>query len=430
MPVSNPDTTPIEDKALSKEETIDFLSEESGGEQETLELEKDRKEKIDEKKDKKDEEKGKEGDEEKEEAKVEKSLEDELEEELEVPDEDKLELITPPRRKEILTKYPEIFKEFPGLETSLYRERAYSEIFPTIPDAKEALERAKALDSYEEEIMSGSTESLLTDVRDNDKEAFSKVVDNYLPTLYKVDESAYYHTIGNIIKHTIMTMVKDGRESGAEELIQAADVVNQFIFGTKQFTPPSRLSREEAKADSKETEQDEREMKFLERQFDGALDTITTKTDNILKSTIDKNIDPNESMTDYVRKHAVSEAFDTLEKVMSEDTRFRTILDKLWERAFNDGFSTESMDKIRSAYLSKARTLLPAIIKKSRNDALKGLGKRVREEDDTDRKDKKGPLPVGRERSHSTSPQSGKTDRDKARAIPKGTRTLDYLMQD
>jgi hypothetical protein len=136
-------------------------------------------------------------------------------------------------------------------------------------------------------------------------------------------------------------------------------------------------------------------------------------------------------MTDYVKKNATREAFDNLENAIAADSRFRAVLDKLWEKAFSDDFSTESMDRIKSAYTSKAKTLLPAIIKKARNEALKGLGKRVRDDDeDTDKKDKRGPLPVGKARSQSTSPQSGKTVKDQARSIPKGTSTLDYLMRD
>jgi hypothetical protein len=412
-------TGPIEDKSLSREDVIELLGEDEP-EQETIELEKPAKKAA--------KETDKEGEEETKEQK-ELSLEDEIEEELAEPDEDKLELVVPLRRKEILAKYPEIFKDFPGLESSIYREKAFTELLPTIADAKAAVEKSERLDTYENEIMEGSTESLLNAVLNTDKNSFDKVIDNYLPTLFKVNEAAYYHTIGNVIKHTIMTMVKDGRDNNVDDLLAAADTLNQYIFGSKTFTPPQKLS-----TDTKNPEVDEvaeRERAFTQRQFDTAKDTVTTKTENVLKATIDKNIDPNDSMTDYVRKNATREAFDNLENAIAADSRFRAVLDKLWEKAFSDDFSTESMDRIKSAYTSKAKTLLPAIIKKARNEALKGLGKRVRDDDeDTNRKDKRGPLPVGKARSQSTSPQSGKTVKDQARSIPKKTSTLDYLMQD
>jgi hypothetical protein len=47
----------------------------------------------------------------------------EIEEELEPPTEEQLELVTPVRRKEILTKYPNLFKDFPYLEKAYYREQ-------------------------------------------------------------------------------------------------------------------------------------------------------------------------------------------------------------------------------------------------------------------------------------------------------------------
>lgn len=416
----------VEDKALDKESVIELLGEDDK-EQETLELEEtpkaDRKEKA--RGEKETSEEAKETSEEKE-----LTLEEELEVELKEPDETELELLEAPRRKEILAKYPNIFKDFPQLERSMYREQKYSEILPTIEDAKLAAGKAGLLDQYEKEIMGGSTESLLTTVRDNDKEAFAKVVDNYLPTLFKVDQHSYYHTIGNIIKHTIISMVRDGKEQSSEELETAAAVLNQYIFGTTQFSHPQKLSKEEVADDGskgKEEELSRKEKEFLERQYTSARDDLSTRVDNVIKASVDKAIDPNESMTEYVKGKATSDVLEGLEGLISRDTRFRVIYDKLWERAFDNDFGKESMDRIKSAYLSKAKTLLPLLIKKSRNEALRGNRKAS---DDNNQKDKKGPLPVGKIRS-STTPASGSANRgSNAKQIPRGMSTLEYLNSD
>jgi hypothetical protein len=422
----------IEDKTLGKEDIVDILAEETT-EEEALELEEAKKktEKKAAKDDKEDKDKDrKDGDVENEE----KSLEDEIEEELEEPNEEELELTTSISRREILAKYPNIFKDFPALQNAYYREQKYSEILPTIEDARVAVERSTILDNYEEEIMSnGSMESLLTAVKDGDGESFAKVVDNFLPTLYKIDEPAYYHTIGNIVKHTIITMVRDGKESGTDELVSAANILNQYIFGSNKFSPPSKLSKasEVSQADSsREAAIAERESKFREQQYDSAMSTLTTKTDNIIKATIDKNIDPRDSMSNYVKRNASREVSEGLEEMISKDVRFKGVLDKLWERAFEANFSSESVDRVKSAYLSKAKTLLPQLIRKSRNEALKGIGRRVNDEDDTDNKDKKGPLPVGKTRSAASSTNSGKTDKDRAKGIPKGMTSLEYINSD
>ena len=65
---------------------------------------------------------------------------------------------------------------------------------------------------------------------------------------------------------------------------------------------------------------------------------MQTKADNVLKSTIDGHIDPNGTMTEYVKNHATKEAFDNLETLISKDATFRSILDKLWEKAFQVEF--------------------------------------------------------------------------------------------
>src|SRR5262245_51212983 len=62
----------------------------------------------------------------------------ELEQELQGPTDEQLELVTPVRRREILKKYPNLFKDFPYLEKAYYREQQFTELLPTIEDARNA----------------------------------------------------------------------------------------------------------------------------------------------------------------------------------------------------------------------------------------------------------------------------------------------------
>src|SRR5215471_8169350 len=138
----------------------------------------------------------------------------ELEAELQEPSEEQLELVTPVRRRDILKKYPNIFKDFPYLEKAYYREQQFTELLPTIEDAKAAVEKSKVLDRFESDVTSGNTETILRAVKETSPDAFLKIVDNYLPTLAKVDEKAFFHVIGNVTKHTIINMVNEARRLG------------------------------------------------------------------------------------------------------------------------------------------------------------------------------------------------------------------------
>jgi hypothetical protein len=346
-----------------------------------------------------------------EETESEPEIELETEEETEKPDEEELELTTPVRRKEILQKYPNLFKDFPYLEKAYYREQQYTEILPSLDDAKVAVEKAETLDNFEKELLGGSAESILKAVKENNQDAYNKLVDNYLPSLAKVDQQAFHHVVGNVIKQTIIGMYQESRTTQNDALANAAVILNQFVFGTSNFAPPSQLAKPESP--DKSELQSERQ-KFIQERFETTRDDLATKVANTLKATIEQNIDPRESMTDYVKKNASRDAMEQLNSLIDKDTRFRAILDKLWEKAFQSNFSKDSVDKIRSAYFSKAKTLLPTVIKQARNSALKGLGKQ------TDSVDRRGPIPPGKTTTQgSRSPQ-----------LKSGMSTLDFFMQD
>jgi hypothetical protein len=360
----------------------------------------------------------------------------ELEDELKPPSEEDInELVTPVRRKEILAKYPKLFKDFPYLEKAYYREQQFTELLPTVQDAKIAVEKAQILDRAEQQIMSGDISAVLAAAKQESQDAFYKIADNYLPALRRVDQQAYYHVLGNVIKDTIVTMVREGRALGDQgaPLQAAANVLNQFVFGSQNFTPPSTLSRQvNPNEQYREQQIQQQDSQRIYSQFEGVKDDLQTKADNVLKSTIDGHIDPRGTMTDYVKNHATKEAFENLETLIGKDARFRSLLDKLWEKAFQTNFDKSATDKIKAAYLSKAKTLLPSVIKKARNDALKGLGTRSSNSRDTFDIDTKDTVTSGKRSPASSTgrpqtPPSGKIR--KPSDIPKGMSTLDVLMK-
>jgi hypothetical protein len=348
---------------------------------------------------------------------------DELEalvEELEEPDAEKLELTTPVRRREILKKYPNLFKDFPYLEKAYYREQQFTELLPTIDDAKIAVEKAETLDNFEKDLMGGNTETILKTIREQDPNSFMKIVDDYLPALARVDEKAYTHVLGNVSKHTIIAMVQEGRRSNNENLVSAAQILNQFVFGTSEFSQPDKLARDAPK-DERGSELENEKKEFTRQKFESARGDLNTKLNNSLKSTIEANIDPRSSMSSYVKNNAIRDANEQLTQLITGDKRFGVIIDRLWKNAFDNNFTKESTDRIRSAYLSKAKTLLPSVIKKARIEALKGMGKRVRDTEIND--DKNRP-------NKSEKSRSDKSDKNDKTTVPRGVRTLDFLNSD
>ena len=427
---------------LSKNDIIDYLGKDDD-DKELIPL-KDKEDKDDEKPEKKETKDDKEADEDNEEDKEGEETEEDdelevLEDELDEPDEEKLELAEPTSRREILKKYPKLFKDFPYLETAYYREQEFTKILPTIKDAKEAVEKSHILDNFENDLSKGNTEVILKAVKDNDPKAFSKIIDDYMTTLSKVDEKAYHHVLGNTIKHTIMAMIQESRSSQNEALEQAATILNQFIFGSSKFTPPSKLSADDAvnsETDKKEKAISDREKAFTKQKFTTANDDLSTRVNKTYKATIEANIDPKKSMTDYVRKTASREAFEELETLIGKDTRFKVLVDKLWERAFKNDFDSESLNKIRSAFISKAQTLLPSVIKKARQEALKGMSSKSNssnKDDDSRQSDESKNGNDSSRRKESSKGEESHRRNDSGRSnkgVPSGMSSLEYLMSE
>ena len=253
----------------------------------------------------------------------------------------------------------------------------------------------------------------------SEPEGFNNLVDNYLTTLAKVDEKAYHHVLGNVIKHTIIQMVSEARTQNNEVLQNAAAILNQFVFGSSKFEPPTALSNGQAKPDNTaERQLAERERQFNERRYKDASNDVVTRINNSIKSTIEQNMDPKQSMTDYVRRTAIRDANEQVQELIKKDSRFKLVVDKLWEHAKKNDYSRDSIDKVRKAYLSKAKTLLPSVIKKARNEALKGMGKRVTED-----REEKTEKSERNERSTRSNTNSGKKPGE-------GMSTLEFLMSD
>jgi hypothetical protein len=338
--------------------------------------------------------------------------------------EDDLNIETPPRKKEILKKYPDVFKDFPFLEKMMYRDRQYTELFGSFDDAKELAERSETFSTFESQLLSGNTSDILREVKETDTKAFNMIVDDYLPALAKVDKEAYFHVVGNLNKRLIMEMVQEANDTDNDDLKQAALLVNQFVFGTAKFTAP--VNRVEKRNDAEHSEAEQERISFVRERFETARDDLQSQVDNTLKATIADYIDPRGNMSSYVKKNAVADAMKILTEAISSDPSVVKNLDSLWRNAFNNKFSKDTLSKIKSFYLSKAKGNLKNAILKARAEALKDASPRVPREKEKDDEEDSSARGARRQTTPGRPSQfKGKNDGPK-----KGESVTDFFMRD
>lgn len=320
---------------------------------------------------------------------------DEVEEKIELEDEKPEGYIEVPSRKKVLAKYPTFFKEFPGIERAMYREKAYTDVFPSIPEAKHAKEVAENYHALQSDVFSGNITNVLASVKEANPKAFGKITSNLLDTLKSVDKEAWGNTINYVVKSAISGLFKSGKsqdsgdDSDGRQLMIAAQVLNRFLYNNVNIEDPKSLAVEE-KEDPRDKELSERELNFNRTQLKTAVDDVTNRTQSIIKSGIEKYIDPKGLMSDYVKSKAISDAMLLVDKELSSDSRFTHHIDNLWREAYKNNYSSESKDKIRAALKNRAQSFLLDIVKKVRADALKGskssttVVKKKKEEDDSE----------------------------------------------
>ena len=367
-----------------------------------------------------------------EESEPETEIEDDKEIKLneEEVDESKLEFTDLPSRKEILKAFPELYKKFPALESAIYREQQYSEVFPNINDAKLAKENSENYEKFEASLLDGDIGSVLKSVKEADSNAFGKLSEQFLYNLHNVDKEAYTNVITNVLKDTAISMFNAGAKMGdgqeAQNLKLAAQILHQFFFNDSKISPYShkhKLASGETKVNPDEERLSKREESFMQQQLDVASNDVTSSVENLIRRSVGNQIDPNGKMSDYVKNKAIEDIISAVDNEINSDARFRKVLDNLWLDSGKNNFNQASKTKIKNALLGKAKTILPAIARRVRAEALKGSAARNRNDREEDT-----PLPRGRAANSSNSSsrsESNKADGDKK--IPKKMTTLEYL---
>ena len=338
---------------------------------------------------------------------------------------DELDVEAPPRKKEILKDFPELFKKYPFLEKMMYRDREYTQLFGSFDDAKEIAEKSDNFNQFESQLLSGNTEEILKGVKDSDEKAFNIIVDDYLPTLAKVDKEAYFHVVGNLNKRLIMEMVQEANDTNNDDLKQAALLVNQFVFGSSKFTAPTLRVPKNDKTDTEQSEVEQERLSFTKERFETSRDDLQSRVDNTLRATISDYIDPKGNMTSYTKKNAVADAMKILSSSIASDSSVVRNLDKLWRTAFENKFSKDSLSKIQSFYLSKAKGGLKNAILKARAEALKDVQLR------SSKSEKEAEVEEEDSRRPARTIAPGRPSQPKGKNAPqKGESVTDFFMRD
>lgn len=263
--------------------------------------------------------------------------------------------------KEIKEKYPNFFKDFPDMREVYFREGKFSTIFPTVEDAEEALNKASVFDSLAQDLSSGSLNSLFDTLEQGGKDLLHKVVDNFLPAVYQRSPEAYFNTVGPIIGEFIKSIYDEGQRTGDDNLKAVALHAAKYGFGTTDLNEIGLKRRPVDPTLIEEKKKLETEKQRLELQrYQEVYGQVAEKAQKILLTEISKRIPVSDA---YKRSAAIRDVFEKVNEVLSSDPRHVRLMNTLWVKARNSGYSFESRSKLISTLIGRAKQVMPGIVK-------------------------------------------------------------------
>lgn len=288
-----------------------------------------------------------------------------------------------PTFTDLKTYDPELFKEFPGLKDVLFRERAYTELFTNIDDAKQALENSTAFENSKQSIFEGDATSFLESIKETDAKALSKFASMILPALYKVDQDSHWAAANPILESMVKgfnASAKDDKTKEAAKLFAEwmfGDIAQDILDGKKTFVPEVKP----------ETKKDPEREQFLQERFQAFDSDVRVSAMSGLASFIASKdakgkdrLDPDEVFSSWMRKTIVEKISLEVRQEMEADKDHMRYMNGLWEKARKNGYKPEWKTRISSAFLARARQLVPAVRSRIVSEAL---GKQVRRADKT-----------------------------------------------
>lgn len=268
-------------------------------------------------------------------------------------------------------KHPEIFKEFPQLKNTIYREQEFTKIFSNPKDAEAALVDQENLSNLRELVLSGNAENILTSIKEVSDKSLKSFAEGFLPALQKADKDTYIEITRPVLRSILRSVAKFGKEHDDTEkgknFINAAKVVNFAIFEDYDLGKPE--------TDRKEKPKDEEFEKDKQKYYTDKQNELLSSVDKDVDSELDKligDIDPGKVLANRpgLRTKILKDIKNEVRNAMGKDEAHMTRMNSLWARENRLGFSGTLKDSIKTTFLSRARMLIPEIRKRVRTEYL------------------------------------------------------------
>lgn len=245
----------------------------------------------------------------------------------------------------------DIFKKVPELKSVIFRERALTEIYPTIDEAKVAKEKAEVFDAYQDDMLQGNPTPLFESLEKVDKKTLEGFVANFLPKLEEHSKELYKEVLLPHFKRYFRLAAK----SNDERIAIAAKNLHYHIFGDVDLDKDAGLAPKVK--DKKDEEYENRERQFEQRIFSAfSKDVVEGGKSKVMRSI--KFAFKDSGMSALRQNMLADEIYKRTVGEMEGDKRYNSTMTSLWNQARSAGYTNDWKDRIINAFLSRAKPLV------------------------------------------------------------------------
>ena len=281
-----------------------------------------------------------------------------------------------PTIKDIKEKYPKFFKDFPELRHAFFREKEFSNLFPSVDEAKEAAYKANEFDALEGCITEGNLHPLFETLHKNDPATLRTFVTSFLPTLYEGSRELFAEVTDPILKNFINSVKREGIRIGGDKgknMQIAARYFAHELTGQAEVADVDLARKGDSPEVTRLREQRSNEVKQRHQEL---LSDVRNETNVRLTKIIMKDLDPNKALPRFTREAIAKKIDEEIRAKLKQDPSYQSRMDLLWRRAQKSGFRSDAKPQLVSTFLGRARQLLVPIRQKARKDAQLDKGEK------------------------------------------------------
>jgi len=275
-----------------------------------------------------------------------------------------------PSIKTIMEKSPEaaeVFKKFPQLRDAYFREAKFTEIYPTLEEAKEASQKASDFDAFNEFVSSGSSKEIIEVLGKNDPVALKSFTSNFLPTLGKLNPDLFYEATIPVINTVIRNLYRAGEKNSDNNSMGAAKILSHFLHGT--YDIPESEVRKDPEIESERRKLEDEKNELRTEQFNKFESSVQDRTRKAFTKLVDQGLDPTNSLSAFVKSKIIDEVIEKIGDQLLSDKQHNQLMIRLWKTANSERYSDKSADRIITAFLSRAKPLISEVRSKIKQEA-------------------------------------------------------------